>query len=223
VFDTAYREARTRVCELVSAMDAERLGRRLPATPQWSARELVAHLVGVAADVTSGNLEGITTGPWTAAQVDARRDRDLEQLFAEWDDVGPKLELAVAERRMTLPPVHDVTVHETDLREGHGLPRAPEHHLPALLNSVASLVARNHADKPGGVLLRSAGRQWQIGGGPPAAAVELEPYELYRGLFSRRSRRQLRDWPWQGDPDGFLDLLPVFGAREDDQPTIRVS
>lgn len=220
MYEVLYRDARGRVRELVGAMSQEQLTARLPATPDWNARQLVAHLVGVADDLTSGNVEGVTTRPWTSAQVRKREGRELAQLLAEWDEVGPRLEQAVAERRMALPPVHDVTVHETDLREGHGLPRAPEPTVVALLDSVVKVVARNHADKPGGVLLSSGDRQWRIGAGEPQASVEVEPYELYRGLFSRRSRRQLRDWPWQGDPGPYLELLPVFGARDDDQPRI---
>lgn len=220
MYDVLYRQARSRVCDLVGSMSEQQLAKPLPATPSWSGRDLVAHLVGVAADVASGNIAGMTTEPWTAAQVERRKGRDLDDLLAEWDEVGPQAELAVAERRVTLPPVHDVTVHETDLREAHDLPRAPQDSVPPLLNSVLTVVARNNADQPGGLLLTSGDQQWRIGTGEPQASVELDPYELYRGLFSRRSRRQLRAWPWRGDPGSYIDLLPVFGGRDDDQPTI---
>jgi len=220
VYDTLYRQARGRVRELVGSLSELELAGPLPATPNWSGRDLVAHLVGVAADVASGNLAGMTTEPWTAAQIERSKGRDLDDLFAEWDETGPQLERAVAERRVTLPPVHDLAVHETDLREAHCLPRAPQDSMPPLLNSVLTVVARNNADQPGGLLVTSGDQQWRIGSGEPQASVEVEPYELYRGVFSRRSRRQLRAWPWRGDPGPYIDLLPVFGGRDDDQPTI---
>lgn len=52
----------------------------------------------------------------------------------------------------------------------------------------------------------------------PVAAVTVESYELYRGLISRRSRRQMRAWDWSGDVERYVDALPVFGPRDDDQP-----
>jgi hypothetical protein len=46
----------------------------------------------------------------------------------------------------------------------------------------------------------------------------VDPYELYRGLFSRRSRAQMRAWAWSGNAERYVDRLPVFGPRDDDQP-----
>ena len=50
------------------------------------------------------------------------------------------------------------------------------------------------------------------GGGPE---VDVPPYELFRALFSRRSRSQIAVWAGDAlDPD----QVCVFGARDDDQP-----
>lgn len=219
MYDALYRESRARVGELARAMTDQQLDAAVPGCPQWTCRQLVAHVVGVAADVTSGNMEGAATPPWTAAQVEARKDRDLPRLLAEWDDVGPELERAIAERRIALQPVHDLVTHECDLRETHALGRPPEQAVTTLLAAVGKQLVRGHAGQRGGVLLRAGGQEWRLGDGEPDATVELDPYELYRGLFSRRSRHQLRSWPWQGDPGPFLDRLPILGPRDDDQPT----
>jgi uncharacterized protein (TIGR03083 family) len=205
------------VCALATTMPAEQLSATLPATPLWSGRDLLAHLVGVSVDVLAGNMEGAVTPPWTAAQIERRKDRSVPQLVAEWDESGPRIESMIADRSTQLQMVHDVLVHEGDLREAHGLGSPPESDVAAMLAVFGKLLARIHAERPGGVLLRAGGKQWRLGA-EPAASVEVEPHELYRGLFSRRSRAQLRAWPWQGDPGEFVDLLPVFGPREDDQP-----
>ena len=43
----------------------------------------------------------------------------------------------------------------------------------------------------------------------------VPPYELFRALFSRRSRGQIAAWAGDAvDPD----QVCVFGARDDDQP-----
>jgi hypothetical protein len=48
--------------------------------------------------------------------------------------------------------------------------------------------------------------------------LRADPYELFRGLLSRRSRAQMRAWDWAGNPEPYLSSLPAFGARDDDQP-----
>ena len=38
----------------------------VPATPEWRAHDVLAHLVGVTDDVVNGRLDGIATDAWTA-------------------------------------------------------------------------------------------------------------------------------------------------------------
>ena len=56
--------------------------------------------------------------------------------------------------------------------------------------------------------------RWGAGGD----VVEVSRYELYRALFSRRSRAQVQAWGSPVLDAGRLDELPVFGPRDDDQP-----
>src|SRR5262245_55864456 len=62
------------------------------ACPQWTVKNTISHLAGVAADVLAGNLEGVATDPWTAAQVDARRERSLADILDEWEADDPQVE-----------------------------------------------------------------------------------------------------------------------------------
>jgi hypothetical protein len=55
---------------------------------------------------------------------------------------------------------------------------------------------------------------WKLG----EARVPVDDYELFRGLFSRRSRSQMRAWGPPALTDEQLDELPLFGPRDDDQP-----
>jgi hypothetical protein len=47
--------------------------------------------------------------------------------------------------------------------------------------------------------------------------VDVDDYELFRALFSRRSMAQLRAWN-SGLSEEELAGLGAFGPREDDQP-----
>ncbi|MGH2760230.1 MAG: maleylpyruvate isomerase N-terminal domain-containing protein, partial [Actinomycetota bacterium] len=67
--------------KLVSHLDDAVLREPVPATPEWSMTDVIAHLAGILADIRAGNLEGVATDPWTAKQVEARRGRKIPQLL----------------------------------------------------------------------------------------------------------------------------------------------
>src|SRR2546422_1035454 len=92
----AYRGVRTRVTELLAAAPAEALDAPAPATPKWRVRGVLAHVVGVPADVLAGRLDGIATNPWTDAQVDVRRNSTPAEMLAEWAEKGPPFEDVLA-------------------------------------------------------------------------------------------------------------------------------
>jgi hypothetical protein len=84
---------------------------------------------------------------------------------------------------------------------------------------LALLVVRKAA-RVSTLVLRTGTAAWRGGRGEPVTTVEVEVevYELYRGLMSRRSRRQMRAWNWSVDATIYLDALSLFGPRDDDQP-----
>src|SRR5947208_7924431 len=121
-----YDALRSRVADLVRGADDEQLERHTPATPEWRVRDVVAHLSGITADINAGNLDGVATDPWTARQVDARRDWSIERVLEEWDTEAAKVEAVMA----TLPEVAvgqmttDAATHEQDIRGGLERPGA---------------------------------------------------------------------------------------------------
>ena len=64
-----YSDLRHRVVGVVQDADRPALDTMVPAAPEWRVRDVVAHLSGVCADIVNGNLDGVTTDPWTAVQV----------------------------------------------------------------------------------------------------------------------------------------------------------
>src|SRR5690349_1912685 len=92
-----YAEGRRRVSALVRDLPPERADLPVPGCPQWRVKDVVSHLTGICADVLAGNIEGVATDPWTAAQVDARRDRSIAEIVAEWDEIAPQVEAIAAQ------------------------------------------------------------------------------------------------------------------------------
>ena len=110
---TAYRGVRQRVTALIAPLGDVR-DRSCPATPAWSVHDVLAHMVGVCADVAEGRLDGITTDAWTEAQVAPRRTRPTAELLDEWDRLGPGFEttLGIAPDPIAGQAVFDAITHE---------------------------------------------------------------------------------------------------------------
>ena len=214
MLDELYERSRSRTTDLAGALTSAQLDATVPATPLWSARELRAHLAGAASAAVAGRVDGVGSPPWTAAQVATRAGRPLDEVLAEWAGAGPQVAAALDARRMNALIVHDALTHEADLREAFGLGTPPADDVAAALDHLARGICRRSSQA---LVLRADGAEWSGGGGTPTVA-ETTPYELYRGLISRRSRAQMRAWTWSGDPGPFIEALPAFGPCAVDQP-----
>ena len=117
----AYRAARERITELVVAAEPTVA---VPATPEWDMHDVVAHLAGIVEDVRTGNMQGVTTDPWTAAQVERGRTKSVGQLLAEWAEGAPAIEgfLSSPAGASASRAVYDIHTHEADLCHALGAP-----------------------------------------------------------------------------------------------------
>lgn len=77
MLDTSYRNARIRVSAIAAGLDESQLLELVPATPEWSVHDLLAHLVGGAADSSCGRMDGAGGRRWMhATSLDMRQYRD---------------------------------------------------------------------------------------------------------------------------------------------------
>jgi hypothetical protein len=165
----AYAGCRARISALAAGLDEQQAGARVPACPAWAVKDVVAHLTGICADVLAGNIDGVATDPWTAAQVAARRDTPLARTVAEWSELGPQVEALVpafpldAARQM----LADIVTHEHDVRGALHEPGARDSDAVAIgIHFVAHnfLAAGAHADLPP-LRIRADGRRPRVGDG----------------------------------------------------------
>jgi uncharacterized protein (TIGR03083 family) len=123
----AYECARKRIVELVASVGEDATSAAVvPACPEWTVRDLIAHMTGVCADVMTGNVQRTPTREWTAAQLVARRERSTADIVAEWEEVGPQIAALIDDfpGAYGAQMVSDVTVHEHDIRGALGRPGA---------------------------------------------------------------------------------------------------
>jgi len=179
VFEEIYRESRQRTVGLAMGLSEEELSRTVPACPEWTVHQLIAHLAGVTADFASGRVEGAPGPDWTARHVAEREDVPVLDLLEQWNADGDKLTKIPSQMAM------DALSHEADLRAVLGRERVPDHAWQATLTSI---ITRYLTD------LTVKTEFGTIGDGP--VTVEVDGYEFWRAFFGRRSRAQMESWDW---------------------------
>jgi uncharacterized protein (TIGR03083 family) len=209
-----YDDSRARIVALAGDLAPGALSQRVPGTPAWSVHDLMAHLVGVAADVQSGHLEGAGSEDWTARQVAQRRGASLDELLREWDKTAPAVQSVLDGAGAFHPFAADIFTHEHDLRGALGDGELADQQVARdLVGTAVSAALGRRLDELDRPALRVVGEstEWVAGGGEVGAAVRAPTSELLRSLFGRRSERQVRGYAWDGDPSPFLDAFNVFG------------
>jgi uncharacterized protein (TIGR03083 family) len=210
----AYRGCRERFTEIVTTVPIGELDRRVPACPEWTVTELLAHQVGVAEDTVSGNLERSGADEWTAAHIARRSGVGVPDLLTEWAAVAAQLEQAlehVAPGPASLL-VGDAVTHEHDLRGAVGRPgeRGSDAVWIALERYVKWFGKRLKDAELPSVVVHTGDRRWQAGILDPAAEIKGEPFELLRALTGRRTIDEISSLAWTGDPAPYIELFSTY-------------
>ena len=213
----AYGGVRRRVTEVIRGADPAALDEIATATPEWRVRDVLAHLVGVPADVMAGKLDGVATEPWTRAQVDARRGASVDDMLTEWDEMGPQFEAALAgvPFEMAGQAVFDAVTHEHDIRGALGAPGARDSDAVDIAWEWI-LGARTRANAPCICYVTEEGKDIS-GVGDVVVTIEAPRFELIRAVTGRRTAAEIEGYGW--DPEPRVDL--VLGS--DDIFTLRAT
>jgi len=198
----SYRQVRKNVLELLSG---ERENPTVLACPEWTVRDLLAHLVGSAA-LAIGRMSG-----WPSTHPSSSADMGVAELLDTWDQLGGEVDLLLADRgdRAGNLLVTDAFTHELDLRYTLRAQLPDEHPAFAsafevLANGFSAAVASH--DLPA-LRLSTGSTRWTVGLGEPAATVTAHRYDLYRSIAGRRSHEQITALDWDR---GSHRWLPAF-------------
>ncbi len=204
----AYAGSRARITALVGGIDREHASTMVPTCPEWCVHDVVSHLAGGVADALSGNLEGLGSEEWTAAQVDARREHSTADVLTEWNTNAPLLERFLDPAGMLgRQAVADIVSHEHDIRTALSVPDARDSDAGRIgLGFAATKLVESASEH--GVALRLRSTEG-LDLGPESADVTLtaSSFELLRATTGRRSVDQLREMDWDGDVDA---VIPSF-------------
>ena len=90
----AMRDERTRLVSYLEALP-ETAWDKPTLCEGWSVRDMVAHLIGNAADIVAQRLEGAGSPEYNQRQIDERAGRSPAELLAEWAEAGPAFEAGI--------------------------------------------------------------------------------------------------------------------------------
>jgi uncharacterized protein (TIGR03083 family) len=219
---THYRSTRR---ELVSVLEGQRsdvLDRAVAACPDWRIRDVVAHLVGITADLNAGRLPGPDEDgeAWTARQVASRAGATIAELTAEWEREAPRFEdgLTVFGYELGSHFLGDLLQHVSDIRATLGIARVADD--PTLAVALDFYVDATHQslsdDADGGVTLVLGEDRLTLGPSPVVAELATERFEVFRVLGGRRSVAQIRALHWTGDVERVAHRLSRYPVPEVD-------
>ncbi len=211
-----WTEAQERVIALVEGLDADAAGRHVPATPDWTVHDLLAHMVGLGVDVVRGDEPDDHNSAWTQRQVDERASADVTAIVEEWRGVTEPLQQWMRENGPR--PLGDVIIHEQDLRSALGRPGAQDTAAFAAIRDRMAARVHDGVTQAGLPPLELAGPTWTVvlgDRGDAAVRLEASDFDLARALMSRRSADQVRSWVVRGAVEPYLELLGALGPLPD--------
>ncbi|MEJ7649306.1 MAG: maleylpyruvate isomerase N-terminal domain-containing protein [Nakamurella sp.] len=180
--------------DLLAGIDPATEHGGVPATPDWTVRQVVAHLAGTASDITTGRMAGAPGSVWTARQLAERDGVPVAELLAELRSTQRSFGV-IAEGASA--GVFNAVVHHADLTEALGAPRQDE----ALFLPV--LQDQRH---------RWSTLSLRLPHDPDLAGLRpVDPYLLSRALFTRLDRSAVRALVGPNPTDAEVDGLGLFG------------
>ena len=212
-----YRAGRIGMVEIGRSLSDEEAEGRVPACPEWTIREVYAHQAGVVADALAGRLDGVATDPWTARQVEERKDDTLGEILDEWESIVEPFEAFLETGAAPPQVIIDQWSHEQDLRGALDRPgNRDDERAKFCVEALAGMRGESWQHAPIEVIGDSG--TWRLGQGEPQITLRGSDYDLARALLGRRSRAQVEAMDWTGDPTPILDHLVVFAYSAEDQP-----
>lgn len=210
-----YERVRRRFIETVLLADDAQAATPVPASPEWTVRDVLAHVIGLCSDLNALHFPDVSDqggNGWTALQVETRRGRTLDDLFAEWDREAPTFAAGLKEfgYEFGCHFVADLHAHHQDVRVALGLTADDDpatvamslHHYLAFTDEVLSSAGW------GTLEVVVDGKRRLLGGNQdPRATVTATPFDLLRALSGRRTRDQILRFEWGGDAEGALDAI----------------
>lgn len=209
-----YKDEREQLLKLgrtISEADASVL---TAACPDWSIKDIYAHLAGISSDILSGNTEGAATPEWADAHVAGRTDATLADVLDEWERDGAEVSsvMEVAGDAFPFQLFVDQWTHGWDIRAaiGEGASATPDMAVYELfLDEFFDIIRTDVGSEVPRLTVRAGSKMVELGEGEHVGELDLSLFEFARISMGRRSTAQLALLPW---PSEVADTAPYVAA-----------
>ncbi len=209
----AFLASRNDIVQMLRTIPASEWNQVSPLTPEWTCKEVVAHLVGLGVDVAEGNLPPRDMNAWTASQVRRFGSLSPAELIERWETTATEATFNEAFAQM----LFDQITHEFDLRYAFAIPGDTHSARVLLAADFLTQAMKDSYTLDYDLTHRAADIE-----GP---AVVATPFEILRARSGRRSWNQIAAMDWNADlaevkasffGNGFFEPQPddVEVARE---------
>ncbi len=209
-----YRAERRELLDLVRPLGAEELATVVPATPAWTVKDVVAHLVGITSDLNALRFDAPDPDIWTARQVASRRSATVAELEAEWEQEAERFEegLRLLGYELGSHYVGDLLQHSQDVREALGRDDVDDDlALAVALDFYVDFFSQALVGNAAGAVTVAVGDEaWTAGSGEVVATVTAERLPLLRALGGRVPEAEVRRFRWTGEADRVLPYVNAY-------------
>lgn len=208
----AYRRVHARTTGLVDDSVA-RL--EVPTCPGWTVKDLIAHNAGFITAFRSGDPKEAFGPDWGQREVDARKERSLQECLDEWSELTAGAD-DLFESSLAPVAVSDVLAHEHDIRTAIGRTggQDDESIVPAVEMALSFVEQKVGEEGLPAFRVVTDEIDRQIGEGEPAATLRTSTFELFRAVQGRRTVEQVQALDWEGDPDPWMSVFFIFGPTD---------
>ncbi len=205
----AYARTRDRIVELLAAVPDEELGRVVPACPDWTVHDLLAHVVSIPSALSSGRRPTGQIGDWLTELVAERAEQPAGELATEWQSLDGELDALLSGSSGLL--FADLAIHEHDFRGALGRPDHAALEVEAMLpRTIAAFKGPLLDAGLAPVEVHAGDRVWRSHDGVAGWTLVVDPWTAVRALNSRRTAEELLALPSHGDA---RDYLPILDAH----------
>ncbi len=207
-----YQAVRAELISQLERLDGAAASSVVPACPEWSVKDVVAHICGLNVELLAGvPFQTIGSEEATSRQVDDRQHLSLDEVISEWLSVAPSIdELFKADTNVAAALLADLVVHAYDL-----------HELILQDITVAATAIPLSAQRYAGRLQTRLAAEMNVGltvdfadlaacaapdlDGGDAATLRTSALPFVRGVTGRLTRGEVEAFDWSIDPSEILD------------------
>src|SRR4051812_3414084 len=201
----AYRAVRARMAAIAVDLSTDELATPVPACPDWTVHDLLAHNMALPAAIGAGDLPDGDLQAWLDGLVVARRGQPVDELMAEWATLD---EVVGGVLSSTAVLLDDLATHEHDLRSAVARPDHSALEADLVLPAALEALAGDAVDRGlGAVVVEAPDGTWRSHDAEPGWVLRTSAWEAFRAVGSRRTAQQLRAVPGEGDAEPYLAVI----------------